>query len=519
MFRKYTSGFYDHISPYLILFIFLYNPVYYLGTFDTVEEGLWAGWLQHLLQGQIMYRDFAVYHPPLLPAGLYLFSKFYGSSLSYIRLYFHLLSIFGFTVIYIFLTKIVKSTWIQITAFILIMAYGSSLVRNNVEIRLATGLIPIYFIYLFNISKNKLYLFLSGVLGVIALLVSVETGLASLFSVFIGTLFSTTKRDWLNRLLLTTIGVLTSLGIFLLFLLGTGSLNKFIEYVTYYPKLFSLGYQNILIERPELSNLVPWYLVDKFVKSSGALWEMSKLTLSGGLIYILLQKLRGKFIPQDVIFASLVAFGLVISRSALGRSDYYHITFVWIVCLMILSYFVDHIAKFSQTLSIVILTILILFIGRDVTQNSLLQNQLVKFQTYGTPPGTYPSYQNPRSKILTGIEVNTNETDNLVSFIDQNTGLGDSIFTFPHYPELYFLADRNNATSFDTPLVFITPDYQQQMINELIINKPKLIIYNPNFAVAGITVTTLSQIDQYINSNFKLINTIGSNSILKPTYE
>jgi hypothetical protein len=89
------SKFIETVYPSFILFIFLYNPTFYMGSFDTVEEGFWAGWLQRMLQGLAMYRDFAIYHPPLLPGGLYIFSKIFGASLYNMRLYFNLLQIVG----------------------------------------------------------------------------------------------------------------------------------------------------------------------------------------------------------------------------------------------------------------------------------------------------------------------------------------------------------------------------------------------------------------------------------------
>ena len=87
---------------------------------------------------------------------------------------------------------------------------------------------------------------------------------------------------------------------------------------------------------------------------------------------------------------------------------------------------------------------------------------------------------------------------------------------FPQTPEIYFLSDRMNATSFDTPVAFYTPEYQKQMIMELEKNKPKLIVYNPKFVLAGLTVENLSDVNQFIQKNYKTIETFGDNQILKP---
>ena len=45
-----------------LIFIFTYNPLFYIGHFDSVEEGFWLAWIERLADGQIMYRDFFAFH-------------------------------------------------------------------------------------------------------------------------------------------------------------------------------------------------------------------------------------------------------------------------------------------------------------------------------------------------------------------------------------------------------------------------------------------------------------------------
>jgi hypothetical protein len=511
-----TLNFIEQISPIFILFIFLYNPTFYLGTFDPVEEGFWVGWLQRMLQGQMLYRDFAIYHPPILPTGLYLFSKLFGESIYIVRLYFHLVSITGFVLIYLILKKLVKSNWITIPLFILIMAYGSSEVRNNIEIRLASGLIPLLFAYQYNNTKQKLFLFLSGTLSALALLISVETGIASIIALLVGVILSSSRKTFISNILSTLFGYFIVLIAFFGFLLKTQSLYKFFEYTTFYPKSFSLGYQNVIMERPNLTTLIQWREINNFISSSGFLWELSKIVLGSSIAFIFVLILTKKLKPSNILFSSIAVFGLTLSRSALGRSDYYHVTFIWIVCLLLLGYLLKLSLSYSKVLPAIVLSLLIFFIGRNITQNILLQNQLIKFQSYGNISGNYPSYKNPRFGISTGIEVNTKETDNLIDYIDSNVKKNEYMFVFPHSPELYFLADRKNATSFDSPTIFFTNNYQEKIINELITNKPKVIVYDPKFGIAGISIKTLSKIDQFIQRNYIVSSKFGSNYVMTP---
>ncbi len=204
--------FFDKIYPLLILFIFLYNPIFYLNTFDSIEEGFWAGWLQRLLSGQFIYKDFAAYHPPALAWGLYFFTKIFGASLFNLRLYFHLLQILGIVIIYLALNKVTKSKIIQIGILALIVAYGSSLVRNNIEIRVGSAIVPLLFVYWHNLNKRKLFLFIAGAMACLAFFVSLETGAASIIAVAVATLLSSSKKTWFSKLVyLLQVGIRISL--------------------------------------------------------------------------------------------------------------------------------------------------------------------------------------------------------------------------------------------------------------------------------------------------------------------
>ncbi len=503
------------VYPLLILVIFLYNPMFYIGTFDTVEEGLWTGWLQRMLNGQTMYRDFAAYHPPLLSMGLSAFSKLFGESLYNLRLYFHLLQIAGDIILYLILTKLTKSNWIRIPIFVLILAYSSFLVRNNIEIRLASGLAPLLFVYLYNLRKEKVFLLVAGILAGLALFISAETGVASIVALGATALLLSSRKTFVNIFFPVASGVLLPVLFFLASLFSTESFNKFLDYVAFYARTFSLGYMNIVIGRPDTATLVQWYLVDRYVSSSAFLWELVKYVLIGSVAFAATLKTRGKFGLKEILFSGVTVFGLVLSRSALGRSDSYHIAFVWIVCLFLVGYILQFVLSYSRVVPAIILCLLLFFVGREQTQVTLLQNQLFKFQTYGNPSGGYPSYKTPRAGILTGIETRTEVIDAMVSYIDENVSKDEYIYVFPHAPEIYFLANRNNATSFDTPINMFALTYQKQTVEELKKNKPKLIVYNPNFSIGGISRFALSETDNYIIENYVPAETFGENIIMR----
>lgn len=502
------------IYPLLILFIFLYNPLFYLGTFDSIEEGFWAGWLERLLNRQVMYKDFAAYHPPLLTWGLYIFTKVFGPSLYNIRLYFHILQILGLSICYFVVQGLVKSKWIQLGIFILILAYGLPLVRNNMEIRVFLGIAPLLSLYWYNLRKSKIYLLVAGALTSLALFTSIETGIAGVVAVILSSIIFS-KGEAFKKLGYIAAGFFAVTLPILLILIFTGSLNKFAEYITYYAGTFSSGYQNFPIGREQPQTLLQWFLVERFVSTPGFLWELSIFSLVGTACLLIIQKVRKVFASREILTLGIMIFGLVLSRSALGRSDQYHITFIWIVALLLIGYFLQIADSFSKTIPLVILSILIFFVGREATQVSLIQNQLLKFQTYGNLSGSYPSYAQPRAGINTGIEINTAETDRLIKLIDAEVDKNATIFVFPQAPEIYFLSDRRNATSFDTPTTFYTSYYQKTMINELKNNQPKLIIYKLSDSKEFIN-DSLHDVNEFILQNYKAAETFGDEVVMRP---
>lgn len=502
-----------HISLLSILFIILYNPLFYFGTYDNIEEGFWAGWLERLLNGQVIYRDFAAHQPPLLLWGLHLFSKLLGPSLFTIRIYFHLLQIVGLVGIYYALCAIVKNSWIKTTIFVSIISYNSMLVRNNIEIRLASGIVPLIILQLYFVKKRNIYLFTAGILSAVAFFISTETGISSVVALGISlALFKT--RALIKTLPIMLGGIIVGAILPVSVLLVSGSFSKFIEYIIYYSNAFSAGYLNVPLQRPESLRLIQWDEVIRFAYSPGFLWELIKFLLGASLIVILIKKLKKGSTHINHLFVSLTFFGLILARSALGRSDPYHIIFVWIVCLLLIGYFLEQLLRYSQRAAVIIMIVMLLTIGQESLNQNLIQNQLIKFEAYANPSGTYPQYQTTRANILPNIDAIPKVTDDMIKFLQSETSKDDKIFVFPISPEIYFLADRKNATSFDMPLSFISAKYQSQMISELKMNSPKIVIYNPDMGLSQITSKDVGMVDAFILKNYSVTRDFGKYQVL-----
>jgi hypothetical protein len=201
-------------------------------------------------------------------------------------------------------------------------------------------------------------------------------------------------------------------------------------------------------------------------------------------------------------------------RPVLGRSDSYHLLFVLPMSVMLFSYLLEETLISRKEIQYLILTVIIVFFLRESTQLAFLQPQIIKLQTYGNAEGQYPSYRSARTGILTNIDVDTAQYDNMLDYIKNNTSRGDKIFTYPVLPEIYFLTDRSNATRIDTPLAFFTTDYQKLMINELKENNVKMIVYNPKENLSNLNAGSLPLLKDYLENHFTIKKTFGDYRIL-----
>lgn len=509
--NKSIFSFHQNWGVWLVVFFILaYNPLYYLGTFDSIEEGFWVGWLQRFLSGQIIYKDYAAYHPPLFLWGLGIFSKLVSPSLANTRLYFHLLQVLGLGIISLTTVYLLESKLLKFLTIFIIFAFGSYLVRNNMEIRLALGLIPLLFIYLSQKypKRKNLFQFSIGVAIVFSIMSSLEVGLASLVAVFVTSFF-------LKSFFYVFLGFLVSGGLIFTRFVLSGAAAPALEQLSFYMNAFSSGYLNSALARPANFTLLHWFDVDKFLGNSGFLWEISIFALGLGILYFLSIFRKKDKNPKQILTIGLTVFALALVRSVLGRSDVYHIKFLWLITLIILNYVLEQVFPKNLLVYTAVFLIISFVIGREATQIALMQTQVIKFQTYGNPSGQYPFYETSRAGILAGVEVDTKSFDNLISYIQNSVDKNEKIFVFPQGPEIYFLADRENSTSFDTPLAFFTEKYQDQMISEIESSPPKLVIYNPKTNVGNLVAGSLGKVNDYIKENFEPISSFGDFQVLK----
>ncbi|MEK9201190.1 MAG: hypothetical protein AAB909_04435 [Patescibacteria group bacterium] len=486
----------NYLLPILLIFLVSYNPGYNIGDFDSVEEGFWSAWVQRLTQGEMLYKDVFVYHPPVLIWGLYLFEKIAGFTLSSQRLFMHLLQVMGAVIFMFFARNLIKSKWLLVIIVLCFLGLTTSSVKNNVEIRVAFGLAS-----LLALSSRKYAL--SGALTAVTFFTSIEVGLASVISHL---LFIFLQNARLKNLSRWALGIFLGASPVVIVLLITGGLWGFISQITFYASIFSKGYFNAPVDRAISLSFFHWHIFNQYLSSPAMWFEISKFVIFGSVII--------SFYKKNHYLLAVSTFALVLYRVALGRSDFLHLLFPLIVVLVIIGHALDSLTKDKLLLAVVLSVILVTMGARDAISSAYLENMIMRLQTYGAPTGEYYAYSSPRGGGLQkGTRVTTESENELLEFIETNTTPADSLFAYPWYPEIYFLTNRSNPTPVDTPYAFYTSDHQKIMIEGLNKSQPKYIIYNPDMNFGGLSVGALPEVDEYIKSNYTPEKQFGKNRV------
>lgn len=501
--------------PYLYLITLLlylsYNPTFYFGNLDSVEEGFWFGWLQRLLMGQILYSDVMVYHPPLIPWMMGLFVKLFGENLYTARLYFQILKVIGILLIFISVQKLIPKKTNLFLTLLIILSFLTTLVRNNVEIRLGIGLFSLY-LFSKSLDGNKKWIAFAGLVSGISLFVSLESGIASIAGILIGIFVANHNlSSSLLKIKYYFSGLLIPLSVVSLILHFQGAFKGFVAQTYFYSKAFAYGYFNNEFDAVELENIFQFWVVNRFLRDLTGVWIFTFISIAFVLVYLLKTYLDKKSNPLDLYAVMVFCFNLVLVRVALGRSDWYHLLFILINTIVLLVYVLEILKAKVATYTLIFL-IIVMF--RVQVAEAFINDQLIRLQSYANVPQSFNILQTSRSGIALNIDAPVNAYDRLIKYISDNTTPDESIFVYPWKPELYFLTDRNNATKFDTPYSFFTEQYQIQMIDQIKVNNPKFIVYNSNMNFAGMTPSSLPMVKNYIENNYNVIEKFGDDNVM-----
>ena len=508
--KEYKFSFIDDA---VIITLVTFNLRFYIGNYDFIEEGFWLGWVQRLAFGEVMYRDFWAYHPSLIPKFIYLVMQIFGQSVYGLRLALQILRVLGLIFFFYLVKEVLENKISKIFLFVIALGITTILVRNNVEIRLGIGLLAILFWYRYLQTKNSYWLLGSGVVTALSGLVSLEVGVATALALLSAlSIFGGKKR--LKRIGNFFVGGLIIAVPVVLKMMLEGSLLPAIEQLNYYSSVFAAGYFNASIPSTAVSAYYQWSLFDEHLSSQLFGWELAKLGLLLGIFLVVMRVMEKKmFDERDKLVAVLTLFNLIIFRSALGRSDWYHLLFGLLVSLIILAVVLEKTIGNNKTA--IVLGVLLIVFGRTNGLRVHLDNLFLNWQTHGQVHGSVQEYDFERMGVKVDVGVEVYKLNDIVAYLDEKFENGEKVFMFPWMPDLYFFAELRNPTKNDTPYGFFGEKYQKETIADLENNPEAMIVFNPLRSISGFDAARLKLLNKYIMENYEQVDEVEMYKILR----
>lgn len=513
------------VRLYFIGIIFLYyffrQLKLYLSKFSNIDmfhdgEQLGVGSAMFLFDKQPFTEMFFLHGFFADPYIAYLSFKLFGYSIGSYYFFNSLLTLLTVLVFYLMLHKLIKNHVLFFTASIFFL-----------------GFIPIFTFYqgrelpvflflliIYATATNKLPIFwgafLTAFISFSALYISIDRGLyivaTGLFFIFLLFIAKSNYPFHLKNILKVIrqqtslmggylLGNISAVGLGIVFFgfknFGAFLKITFSEIPKFSPIMFDYPYPYF-----SLHTLFPYWL------------PIIIITLEVIFIFYLFIYKRSFLLTQDrgLLLAAVVFLVIISYKSALGRSDMLHITYISHILFLAAFLIVDY---------------TILFIKHPYVRLTALCLPLVffflPFFNYKNVVNP-PSYESHELKIyvsLPKMDDNfwlTDEQEKVRDFILNNTTEKDYLYVFTNEAAYYYLTKRKNPTRFYMNW-FASPNfYEPDALKDLIANPPKYIVYTTGFWSDNIDyipeTERTKKINEWILTHYKEAQSIGSTKIL-----
>ena len=577
-----------------LIYVFLYdsnvrlNHAWHTGGIDLFHEGERVGVVNELIRGEIAYRDIRILHGLFHNAYKSLLGmKLFGETIEADRRIYHLVYPLGYVAFYLLALQFFRR---RIAAHVFTLVFIFIAMATEVHAGVTRAYLPASDRQIFGflamallccwlnkgVKSGRPFLIAAGICTSLAVFNSLDVGLytwvaSSLFLLLYG--FIAVRRELpetvfpnktlkMGRLFCLSPLLIFKLGVFIGFLpfliyfgahgaIGDVIIGSWIQTVYHIP-IFGTPFIAI---SPELSKVTSLVTLSEFILSRPFMWYFPILIYLMTLTYLLFHTIANRGQIREWKLLLILLAGIICFRTALGRSDWHHITFslayLWLICFYFLERFLHtkiphrtdppeddsketanaargmlrsrtRILRFAFVL--VILAGVLSYIGADVYKPlAITERTLIRLPRFGSIPPQYEAYVTPNiervGRILTP-PAQAQEIERVVAYIQENTAPTEPIFDLSNHAAYYFLADRPNPTRYPL-VVYASPEpLQKEVIADLERAKPKYVIFTTGSgwgnAPDGIqTVDRVPLVTEYIRSNYETDVKIESVSIWK----
>jgi hypothetical protein len=455
------------------------------------EEGEILAWVQVILDGGVYGKDFFCLYGPLMLYPLALAMKIFGPSVSVARHYTFALDLIAYAIVIYLIFRTFRS---RLVAVVFLLTYLTlyhhllaALSANTSYLRVASGLLPLVLVYDYLDLRRRSRLVLAGLATSASLLFSQEVGLCSAIAVLAmlapGLIDRGDRKQGFvamaTYLLLTVAGVVP----FLAYEGANGALGVFWESLAGYPRLVMLGFGGKPF--PNFAYAVAHPLEPIVFDNYWVLFTLAAAALS-----LVPWLLLGRRSPLLLFWLSLVVFGALLFRSALGRSTISRAFYVSLPALTLLFGYVDNALTCAlrqgrppRALQLARLLVGIGVIGMVLVNDlSVRRNADAvtsaarhKWSSDFQRPAIGATDPIPRLDVLTDEETRSDVMAIREFTLRKQTS---DVVMFPNEPIHYFLLGIRPPTRFVMSYFAVTHDMRLEMVAQLEARRPRYVAYS-----------------------------------------
>lgn len=492
------------IAPWIIGSLFFVTPFY--GELNLIDEGQFLAWVNHMMNGKLMYRDIYITYGPLYVYPLYFLFKVFGSSIFLLRVYFIVIStIFSVFVLREVAKKLNFGNLLRLGFIVYVLLIPGLTLRHSMPF------LAILLLYLEGKSNKLLHSFLLGIVCALSFLISQEIGIFVIFGSIVYYLFKVIYQQNLDKLLIRVFSwLLGLLVIFIPFALWSSKEGWLFEYIATTIDVINIFSGTDLPNGKSFPNpLNSLHLIKemgflRFAISKDLLLYWELLILFSTTLFVFYRTITNRLNDQIFLIFSVNLYGYYLFYSILGRAGNFFLLLSPV--FLITFYFMNTLLKERNTknslprkYSIALVLLLVFFLFRVA----------LIFRPYLSHlPNSLSAVLNIQHGLNENVTVMPSEQIKYIlgvrQYVVENSSKNEYVFFLSNEPALYYFTNRVNPTKYDLPYIPNTLDKRYQLLDDIRIKKPVLILYNKkSWPVDEISnMQRLPEIMEYLRVNY-----------------
>lgn len=488
------------------------------------EEGVFLGWTQRILNGEVRGKDYFSVYGPLMVFPLVLMQKIAGEFVSVGRWYAFILNLTAYILLAFIINRVIRSSLVAVLAlFFMVIVYPWTIYSANMSpLRVILGILPLVSLLRFRATGKGMWVVSAGALCGASLLFSQEVGASALFASLAMIFFSYFEEKnfpaLARRTILLVSGCVVPIIPFMVYFMIKGALPEIVDSLLVYPRLALLGYAGLVF--PSLADAVKSFTSPLVFDNY---WIITVYIFAA--IPLLIRFFSRRTDTKTAAITFLLFFGVVLYRAALGRSSSERALFVAPPAFLLLFMAFDHsVYQFRQRprkyqMLMVLVTGVIIAVVAAMSSTRIIIND---FGRLFVEKNRFDGNENIPVAGLERDDVyhhpdTARDIRLIAGFFRTHPTPGGYVYFFPQEPAYYFIFDKRNPTRYPTAFLAATHDMRRELVADLEEKKPLYVVYSiSTWRIDGIPEQVYApEIFDYIVSAYDVVEDHGSIMFLR----